>query len=110
MLDNIVLIIISFFTFIFLYLYIYNFLLVYFRIIKFRVSPLAMQSPIAPSYFSFYPILLSWFLFLFHIMPWQLRSSHSNTQLGVGYHWWFNYPGLLFLNVELELPLFIRLG
>ena len=26
---------------------------------------------------------------------------HVNTQLGVGHHWWFNYPGPL-LNVEFE--------
>ena len=28
-------------------------------------------------------------------------SFHVNTQLGVGAHWWFNYPGPL-LDVELE--------
>ena len=29
------------------------------------------------------------------------NNSHVSTQLGVGCHWWFNYPGPL-LDVEFE--------
>ena len=29
------------------------------------------------------------------------NSFHVNTELGVGRHWWFNYPGPFF-DVELE--------
>ena len=33
------------------------------------------------------------------------NSSHVNTQLGGGHHWWFNFAGSL-LDVELSLPVY----
>ena len=37
----------------------------------------------------------------------QLPMYHVNTQLGIGSHWWFNYPDPL-LNVELEFACLSR--
>ena len=44
-------------------------------------------------------------MFRFVVLPcfnlFRSDSFHVNTQLEVGHHWWFNYPGPL-LNVELK--------